>query len=76
MFPFIEDWVWQVTTIIKRYVWGKKFGRMIYFLAYASHDLREGEWKGHMGIGKNTSSKLIYQRNQKNIFGGKHQAFS
>ena len=29
-----------------------------------------GEWKGHMGIGINTSSKLIQQRNQKNICGG------
>ena len=40
------------------------------FLAYASHDLREGEWKGHMGIGKNTSSNLIFQRNQNNVWGG------
>ena len=38
--------------------------------SYASNDLREGKWKGHMRIGKSTLSKLTYQRNQKYIWGG------
>ena len=74
MFPFIEGRMWQVTTWIKRYVWKKLFRRMISFWPMLPMIQGRGDWKGHMGIGKNTSSKLVYQRNQKLFWGegGKH----